>query len=188
MQKLNARLRVPFAFCILHFALLVLLAGCGTRAKAEVLPEGPPLAVPNAPPHEIAVEQLAEAPEPEPLPAPDPAPSAPRPAVTAPPPRPRAETPPTQPAAAPQPEAPTVRVAPATASAADERKVRELMSKASGDLARVDYKRLSSEGKAQYDQAKRYSDDAQQAIKEGNFVYALTLADKAATLAAQLAR
>ena len=195
MQNSECRLRpvrgrgATAAFCILHFALLALLTGCGTKARAEVIPEGPPLAVPNAPAHQIAVEQVAEAPEPEPPPAPEPAPPAPRPVVTNPPPRPRVETPPAQPAAAPQPETPTVRVAPATTtSAADERKVRELMGKASTDLARVDYKRLSSEGKAQYDQSKRYSEEAQQAIKERNFVYALTLADKAATLAAELAR
>ena len=84
----------------------------------------------------------------------------------------------------------TVRVAPATTatSAADERKVRELMGKASTDLARVDYKRLTKEGQAQYDQSKRFSEDAQQAIKERRFEYALTLAEKAATLAAELAR
>jgi hypothetical protein len=189
MQKQNARPPVLFASCILHFALLVFLTGCGSKARAEVIPEGPPLAVPNPPAHQIAVEQVAEAPEPEPPPAPEPTPP-PKPAVAAQPPRPRAEAPPTQPAAAPPPETPTVRVAPAptSTSAADERKVRELMGKASTDLARVDYKRLSNEGKAQYDQSKRYSEDAQAAIKEKNFVYALTLAEKAATLAAELAR
>jgi histone H3/H4 len=81
-----------------------------------------------------------------------------------------------------------VRVAQAPTSAADERKVRELMGKASNDLARVDYKRLTKEGQAQYDQSKRYSDDAQKAMKERNFVYALTLAEKAADIAAELAR
>jgi hypothetical protein len=188
MQKLNGRPRVVFAFCILHFALLVLLTGCGSKARAEVIPEGPPLVVPDPPAHQIAVEQLAEAPEPEPPPAPEPAPP-PKPAVNTPPPRPRAEAP-SQPAAAPQPETPTVRVAPAptSTSAADERKVRELMGKASTDLARVDYQRLTNEGKAQYDQSKRYSEDAQAAIKERNFVYALTLAEKAANIAAELAR
>jgi outer membrane biosynthesis protein TonB len=177
------------AFCILHSAFLFSLTACGTKARAEAIPEGPPLAVPTAPAHQIAVEQVAEAPEPEPPPAPEPA-APPKPAVTAPPPRPRAETPPSQPAASPQPETPTVRVAPAptTTSAADERKVRELMGKASTDLARVDYKRLTNEGKAQYDQSKRYSDDAAKAIKERNFVYALTLAEKAADIAAELAR
>ena len=188
MRRLIARFRVPFAFCILHFALLTITA-CGTKARAEVIPEGPPLAVPTAPAHQIVVEQLAEAPAPEPPPLPEPA-APPKPAVTAPPPRPRVETPPAQPAAAPQPETQTVRVAPAptTTSAADERRVSELMKKASTDLARVDYKRLTKEGQAQYDQSKRYSDDAGKAIKERNFVYALTLAEKAADIAAELAR
>ena len=190
IQNWNARPPALFAFCILHFALLVLLTGCGTRARAEAIPEGPPLAVPSAPAHQIAVEQVADAPEPEPPPTPEPASPAPRPVVTNPPPRPRAETPPAPPAAAPPPETPTGRVAPATTatSAADERKVRELMGKASTDLARVDYKRLTKEGQAQYDQSKRFSEDAQQAIKERRFEYALTLAEKAATLAAELAR
>jgi outer membrane biosynthesis protein TonB len=189
MQKPGQRPAALLAFCVLHFALLVLFAGCSTKARAEVIPEGPPLAVPNPPAHEIAVEQITEAPEPEPPPAPEPTPPTPRPAVAATP-RPRAETPPSQPAAAPQPETPTVRVAPAptTTPAADERKVRELMGKASTDLARVDYKRLSKEGQAQYDQSKRFSEDAQAAIKERRFEYALTLAEKAATLAAELAR
>ena len=189
MHNGNARPHALFAFCILHFALLILLTACGSRARAEVIPEGPPLVVPNPPAHQIAVEQVAEAPAPEPPPAPEPAPP-PKPAVNTPPPRPRAEAPPSQPAAAPQPETPTVRVAPAptSTSATDERKVRELMGKASTDLARVDYKRLTNEGKAQYDQSKRYSEDAQAAIKERNFVYALTLAEKAANIAAELAR
>ena len=190
MQKGNARPPVLFAFCILHVALLVLLTGCGSKARAEVIPEGPPLAVPSPPVHQIAVEQVAEAPEPELPPAPEPEKPAPRPAAATPQPRPRAEAPPSQPAAPPQPETPTVRVAPAptSTSAADERKVRELMGKASTDLARVDYQRLSNEGKAQYNQSKRYSEDAQEAIKERNFVYALTLAEKAANIAAELAR
>jgi outer membrane biosynthesis protein TonB len=189
MQKRSDRLPGLFACCILHFALLVSLTACGTKARAEVIPEGPPLAVPNPPAHEIAVEQIAEAPEPEPPPAPEPAPPAPRPAVASTP-RPRAEAPASPPPATPQPETPTVRVAPAptTTPAADERKVRELMGKASTDLARVDYKKLSKEGQAQYDQSKRFSEDAQAAIKERRFEYALTLAEKAATLAAELAR
>ena len=49
-----------------------------------------------------------------------------------------------------------------------------------------DYRKLSNEGRSQYDQAKRFADQAEQAIKERNFVFATTLAEKAATLAAQL--
>ena len=46
---------------------------------------------------------------------------------------------------------------------------------------------MSKEGQSQYDQSKRFSDQAEQALKEKNFLYAMTLADKAATLAAELA-
>ena len=105
--------------------------------------------------------------------------------------RSRAQTPAaSQPAVTtqPAPEAPVVRAAPA-ASAGDEKKVRELLTKASTDLSkRVDYQKLSEEGKEQYNQSKRFSEQAEQAIKERNFPYALSLAEKAATLAAELVR
>ena len=179
------------AFCILQSALLLSLTACASKAKADTMVDGPPLAVPNAPAHEIAIEQVAEAPPPEPPPAPEPVPPAPKPTVTRTPARtePREPAPAvTQPAPTPPPATEPVRATPAAASAGDERKVRELMAKAAGDLKRVDYQRLSTEGKAQYDQSKRFSDEAQQAIKERNFLLAFTLAEKAANLAAELVR
>ena len=188
------RPQVLFAFCVLHFALLVLLTGCGSKARAESLPDGPPLAVPVAPAHQIAIEQIAEAPPPEPEPTPEPEKPAPA-AVTRKParPEPRAETPPptTPPAAAvaqPQSEAPTVRAAPA-AGQATSGKVKALLSQAESDLAkRVDYQKLSPDGRAQYEQSKRFADEARQAMKERNFLLALTLAEKAANIAAELIR
>jgi hypothetical protein len=194
MRTLNGRPFELFAFCILHFALLVSLTGCSAKAKAQTLPDGPPLAVPSAPAHAVVIEQVAvEEPPPELPPAPEPAVApAPRPVVTQKPrTEPRAETPPApQPTAASQPpsEVPAVRATPAAASAAEERAVRALMKKAADDLEHVDYKKLSKEGQAQYDQSKRFSDQANQAIKERNFPYAMTLAEKAATLAAELIR
>lgn len=190
MPRLNARTPAVFAFCILHFALAVAVTGCGTKARAETVPAGPPLAVPLPPAHEIVIEQVVEAPPPEPPPVPEPTPpEPPKPTATRTPVRPERETP--APVAA-QPPAPQTPPAEATAvraaSAADERRVRELMSKAATDLNRVDYQRLSAEGKSQYDQSKRFSDQAQQAIKERNFLLAVTLAEKAATLAAELVR
>ena len=194
MQKLTLRTRVPFAFCILHFAFASALAlavtGCGTKARAETVPDGPPLAVPVPPAHEIAIEQVVEAPPPEPPPVPEPVPPVPKPTVTRTQVRPERETPApvaAQPAPAPQ-TPPAEGTAVRGASAADERRVREQLSKAATDLNRVDYKRLSTEGKSQYDQSKRFSDEAQQAIKVRDFLLALTLADKAATLAAELVR
>ena len=89
--------------------------------------------------------------------------------------------------APPAPEPREVRAVPSAASAAEERKVRDVMARATRDLSRVDYQKLSVEGKSQYDQSKRFSEQADQAIKDRNYVYAMTLADKAATLAAELA-
>jgi hypothetical protein len=179
---------------VLHLALAASLAACGAKARAAAVPDGPPLAVPLPPAHEIAVEQIAEAPPQEPPPAPDPVVSIARPSTAAAstPARPEsreAQAPavvaaPTPPAA--QPEATAVR---ASTSAADEKRARDLLAKAAGDLNnRVDYRRLSNEGKAQYDQSKRFSEQALQAMKEKRFDYALTLAEKAADIAAQLVR
>ena len=90
-------------------------------------------------------------------------------------------------AAAPPEPARELRAAPSAADAAAERQVRDLLARASRDLGRVDYRRLSTEGKSQYEQAQRFAEQADQALKERNFVFAATLADKAATLASQLA-
>jgi hypothetical protein len=193
MQTLSGRPFVLFAFCILHLALLLSFTGCSAKAKAQTLPDGPPLAVPSAPAHAIVIEQIAEAPPPEPEPAPEPdRPAPPKPAVTtqSKPPAPKPETPANQPAVVPQavPEAPVVRAAPAVA-AGDEVKARTLIARATTDLEkRVDYQRLSDEGKAQYNQSKRFRDEAKQALEDRNFLLAVTLADKAATLAAELVR
>jgi hypothetical protein len=67
-----------------------------------------------------------------------------------------------------------------------ERTVREMLARAARDIARVEYTRLSADGRAQYDQSKRFSAQAEQALKERNLIFAVTLADKAATLAAEL--
>ncbi len=67
-----------------------------------------------------------------------------------------------------------------------ERRIREVLTQASGDLNRVDYGALGADAKAQYDTAKRFIQQANDALKTKNFVFAANLADKAATLAAVL--
>jgi hypothetical protein len=67
-----------------------------------------------------------------------------------------------------------------------ERGVRELLTRAARDLNRVDYGKLSADGRTQYEQSKRFSQQAEQALRDRNFVFATTLADKAATLATEL--
>ena len=183
----RSRVRAASAFCLLLFVLLVALAGCA-KARAAAVPDGPPLTVPSAPAHQIPVNQIVEAPLQEPPPVAEAPPAPPPPAVTRQ--NPRTTAKPEAPAAAtvaPPPPAPAevVRVAPQV-SADAEKKITELLRRAERTLELVDYKRLSKEGQAQYDQSKRFSDEAKQAIKEKNLVYAMTLADKAATLAAEL--
>ncbi|MBI2189828.1 MAG: hypothetical protein HYU37_22330 [Acidobacteria bacterium] len=109
------------------------------------------------------------------------------PARPAPEPKPQPASPPA--AAAPPLRAPveTRELRPASpASTATERSVRDLLARAARDLGRVDYARLSADGRAQYEQSKRFSTQAEQALRERNLVFAATLADKAATLAAEL--
>jgi outer membrane biosynthesis protein TonB len=131
-------------------------------------------------------EPVAVAAEPEPEPAPAAAAPKPAPKPAAPKPQP---APPAAPAAAQAPPSPAdtrqLQTSAAT-SAATERNTRDLLARAARDLGRVDYARLSTDGRVQYDQSKRFTEQAHQALRDQNFVFAETLADKAATLAAEL--
>jgi type IV secretory pathway VirB10-like protein len=160
-------------------ALVASMAGACAKARAESAPEGPPLQIPVPPEHvlvpvEPPVENAAAAPRtPAARPAPPAKPQPPAPVATAPP---------------AQPPATEARelTAPSPASGANERSVKDVLTRASRDLNRVDYSRLSTDARAQYEQSKRFSEQAEQALKERNLIFAATLADKAATLAAEL--
>ena len=170
-------------------------AGCA-KAQAKEAPVGPPLEVPEPPARVLAPVE-------EPVTASTPLPEAPpsTPAAAAPrtPPRPPArraepekpETP--LPAAAttgqPAPAADPPRELRPNSPAADaqaEREARDKLARAARDLGRVDYGKLNADARAQYEQSKRFTEQAQQALKDRNFVFASTLADKAAALAAGL--
>ncbi|MGH9254184.1 MAG: hypothetical protein ACRD3C_06395 [Vicinamibacterales bacterium] len=159
------------------------------KARAESVPDGPPLQIPAPPEHVLVPVKLpvetAAAPEPElPPPPAAAAPGTPPPARPAPPkPQP---APPVAATPAPLPPEPRELTAPSPASGANERSVRDLLTRAARDLGRVDYARLSADGRAQYEQSKRFGEQAEQALKERNLIFAATLADKAATLAAEL--
>jgi hypothetical protein len=164
------------------------------RAQAKGAAAGPPLDVPAPPARVLApVEEPVTASAPPPETPPPTAATAPR----TPPPRPPArrtepekpETP--VPAAAttgtPVQEPPReLRPASPAAEAAAEREAPDALARAARDLSRVDYGKLNAEARAQYDQSKRFMEQAQQALRDRNFVFASTLADKAAALAAQL--
>jgi hypothetical protein len=54
-------------------------------------------------------------------------------------------------------------------------------------LKSVDYRSLTANARANFDQAQRFISQAEGALREKNFVFAETVASKAATLAAQVA-
>ena len=177
-------------------AIVLALSGCA-KARAASIPEGPPLQVPAPPERVLApVEEpaVAAAPPPEsPAPVTPPRPTRPtaeaRPTPPAPAPTPAPATTPAAAAAAPPATTPTRDLrAPSTANAPTptERSVRDLLARAAKDINQVDYSRLSAEGRTQYEQSKRFSIQAEDALRERNLIFASTLADKAATLAAEL--
>jgi hypothetical protein len=185
------------------FVLGALLAsGCARAQAAKTTPDGPPLEVPAPPPRDVELAGTEVAPAPVPLPQ-EPARSTP-PSTRARPAPPRENRPeppkPAEPAKAePPPEAPkppgsndesrpsTLQTKPASEEGEVERSVRLMLTRASNDLNRVDYRTLNTEARAQYDQAKLFIRQAEDYVRQKNLPIARTVADKAAVLAAQLA-
>jgi hypothetical protein len=195
---IRLRLRRSCGCFIAGFVLLA-LSGCA-HARANTTPEVPGLDVP-APPPRVVEPTEAEPPEPVPL-VKEPAHHAPaqtprqnRPAEPT-----RSEAPknePTKPEP-PPPEAPkveephpapppTLQTTAPQAEGEVERTIRTLLTRAQSDLNRVDYRALNSDARGQYDLAKGYIRQAEQALRGKNLVFARAVADKAAVLAAQLA-
>lgn len=179
-------------------ALAISLAGCA-RARPVVEPDLPPLAAPLPPPRELppleggpidgAAPSVAEEPPASPRPAPrrrEPRPAAPAPAPAETAPVPEATPPPPEPAAATR--APVLQLAPPGEEVRVQEAVRQQLTRANHDLSNVDYRALGADARAQYDTAKRFAMLAEQALKDRNLVFAQTLADKAAAIAAVLAR
>ena len=170
-------------------------AGCArTQAKATLEP--PPLNVPMPPPRVVETVLVEDA-APEP-PAQEPVADVTPPrqtstptSRTARPPEPKPE--PTEAAIKPEeapraatPAAP-LQTLPPSQEKREEDNIRALLTVANGNLGRVDYRALGVNGRTQYDQAKGFIRQADDALKARNLVFARSLADKAATLAAQLA-
>ena len=167
-------------------------SGCfGLRARAVTAPT--PLDMPEPPPRVVEVHE-PEAPPPISLPEepvrntptrPTPNPRASEPARPAP-------APPETPADAAKPEeltprpATTLQTTPTQREEAVERRIKSLLGQAMSDLSRINYQNLSSDGRTQYDMAKRFVSQAEEALRAKNLVFANTMADKAATLALQL--
>lgn len=152
----------------------------------------PVLAPPEAPPR--VVETYIDEPVPTVEPGPvDAAFATPPPRAPVRPPAPRPAPPQQEPArtepAPPVVAPPALTLKPAPGSETKtESSIRDLMSRASRDLQRVNYAALDADGRAQYDTARRFMQQAEDALKGGNLPFAGKLADKAATMAAVLIR
>jgi hypothetical protein len=189
---------LPFCLSALTCLTALSLAAC-THASAKATPDMPGLQVPAPPPRDVEPSDV-EAPAPVPLaieparnapPRRNPSTPAPRPAEPrTEPPKPEPPTPiiePPKPAEeAPRPPT-TLQTTPAMAEGEVERGIRASLQRAAADLNRVDYRHLNADARTQYDTAKRFVRQADDAIATKNLVYAKNLAEKAATIAAQLA-
>jgi len=82
---------------------------------------------------------------------------------------------------------PTLQMPPAGNEADVDRNIRAQLTHATADLNRIDARTLNTGARMQYDTAKGFVRQAEQALSEKNLVFAKSLADKAAALAAQLA-
>lgn len=175
-------------------AILLLTASLGAcAAKAQVLaePAAMPALEPPPPPPRVVAQY---APEPEPIVAAPPVEAA---VPAKPPTRPsrpeqRSEPAPAVPEAADniaRPPAPSLTLSPTPGSEAQTVvAIRTLLSNATRDLSRVNPSSLNGDGRAQYESARRFIQQAEDALKTRNVVFAGKLADKAATMAAVLVR
>jgi hypothetical protein len=179
-------------------ALLALLLASGCATPRAAVPREP-LILPPAPPRVIA-------PLPEPVPAlpaeqQEPVPPLPRvarpatpradpkpqPAEPAPPPAdPSATTGPET--AAPGPAEPELRKPETADDARAHQRVRDILDRAARTLNRVDYRALSQPARQQYDMGKRFMEQSEEALKARNYTAAVLMAEKAETIATELAR
>jgi outer membrane biosynthesis protein TonB len=170
--------------------LTVSLGACAAKAQVRTEIPVPPLDPPAPPPRVVAVY----APDPEPLPVTPPVEPA---TPVRPPARPARPEQKPEPTATPepaetvtrQPAPPSLTMTPSSGSESQTvAAIRDLLGSATRDLSRVNSASLSGDRRAQYDTARRFIQQAEEALKARNVVFAGKLADKAATMAAVLVR
>ena len=182
------------AFRVLAAAMLIAALGAGcAKVQAKTEPALPELVPPPPPPRVVEIYQD------EPIPTVEPSPA--ETALTPPANKPPAKPPAQRAENAPKPEPPrieperptspplslTLKPAPGSESST-EASIRTLLQRAGKDLGRVNYGSLSTDRKAQYDQSRRFMEQAEDALRVNNLAYAGKLADKAATMAGLLVR
>src|SRR5688572_21759896 len=177
----------------------VAASGCIT-ARAQSPADRPALEVPMPPSRTIP-----QVPAPEPSPMPEPVedlPSANKPTspvrnnrptasrdkdkeVAKPDPKPETTPPPVDPVPE-KPQAPPLRMPQTGDSGAVARQVTDIVERTRRTLTGIDYGRLNSDRKKAYDDAKLFAQQAEDALKLSNVVFAKELADKAERLAKEL--
>jgi hypothetical protein len=186
----------PGAATLLASALMLLALGAGCiRAHAKTASDIP-LDVPQPPPRVIEPVEAAALPvvglpkEPERLPPSRPSSQPRADAARADSQKSESRSEPQAEPARPADELPRqsiLQTTPAGEESVLEREIRMMLNQATVDLEHIDYRKLNPDAQTQYNTAKRFAIQAQDAIRARNLVFARTLADKAASLAAQLA-
>ena len=87
----------------------------------------------------------------------------------------------------PRPQASPLRTTPTQQEQEVENDIRADAKRAATDLSRVDYRLLGQDGRGQYDTATGYLKQLEDALRSKNLPLARSLAEKARTIAAQLA-
>lgn len=183
--------RLLLAACL---GVSLFVTGCA-KPHAQVEPPLPDLVPPPAPPRVVAIyDTEVEAPpaaaEPEPVEEAQPPRPRPRPRTT-----PEAENATKSEPARTEPEGPRPAASPSLTlkpvpgmEAKTEASIRALLGTTSRNLAKVDVRGLDRDGRTQYDTARGFLQQAEDALKSGNLVFAGKLADKAASMSALLVR
>lgn len=197
LKRAASALRHSCMLCICALLVAASLPAC-LSVHAKTAADSPMLDVPT-PPERMVEPMVVEAQQPIPLPE-DPRPVPIRPIRPAAPPaaaaRPDQPKPDIPQVAAESPKAPeetaakpaiTLQTTPTSEEGEVERGIRATLARATADLSRVNYRALNTEGRAQYNTAKRFIQQADDAIHQKNLVLAKNLADKAATIAVQQA-
>jgi hypothetical protein len=186
--------RTGWPTAVVLAALSLTAAGC-TKKVIAAAPAPVPLAVPSVPPRIVGPVVVPDE-RPQPV-AEAPAPPVPRPAARPPrnrPPDPAAETPVedpqraraegAEPATTPAP--PLLRTRETANDAEAARKVQDVLRRAEQNLAKVNYRGLSANGRKDADTARRFITQAGDALEKRQLTFAASLAEKAEQLSTSL--
>ena len=188
--------RAGWPTAVVVAALSLTATGC-TRKVIAAAPPPVPLAVPSVPPRIVGPVVVPDE-RPQPV-AEAPATPTQRPASRPPRPRPdpaaetavedpqRARAEGAEPAAAAVTPAPLLRTRDTANDVEAAKKVQEVLRRAEQNLAKVNYRGLSANGRKDADTARRFITQAGEALEKRQLVFAASMAEKAEQLSTSLA-